>query len=329
MKGSLARRLIIWIGLPLGALFLLAAWFGASRSFYRVERDTEDYARLMARYQAERVEESMNGWVQIPSNVAYTLESDAFTAEPELEAFLRRVVQHNSDVHGCCIAFEPGSFTPGKHFYAPYWHWTGKDVSFVQVGNPEYDYFKWEWYAEPKRTGRKMWTEPFFDEGGGDVMMTTYCVPFRRDGVFRGVATVDVALEQLIKETKEVPVGREGYIMLLSRSGRFLVCPDESKVMKATIHESNPELGKLMTSGKEGLVRAREPFGGRKAWVAFAPIWRESFSLAVVIPEAEAMAGARALVWELVAIGVLGMLGMLAGLWRIAHSAAKPIASLA
>src|SRR5262245_47183697 len=98
MNGSLARRLAIWIGVPVSGLFVLAAWYGATRSFQRVEADTEKWARLTARFQAERIEESMNGWKQIPTMMALVLEQGIFTTEPELEAWLKTIVQHNSDI---------------------------------------------------------------------------------------------------------------------------------------------------------------------------------------------------------------------------------------
>lgn len=329
MKGSLARRLVVWIGVPVGVLFVLAAWYGATRSFQRMEADTEQYARLTARYQAERIEESMNGWKQIPTMMALIIEQQKFKSEEELEAWLKVIVHHNSDIWGSCIAFEPEAFTPGKRLYAPYWHWKGKDVEFVQVGNPTYDYFKWPWYQLPSQTGRKLWVEPFFDEGGGDVMMTTYCVPFRRDGKIWGVATVDVALTQFVKEATKVPVGRDGFIMMVSQGGRFLICPDESKVMNANIQTVSPELGRRMTAGEDGLIRMRDPFKGKPSFIAFAPILHGTFSLAVVIPEAEAMAGAWELVAEFAGLGLIGLAGMIAGLWTIARSIVRPITSLA
>lgn len=329
MKGSLARRLLIWIGVPVGVLFALAAWYGATRSFQRVEQDTEQWARLTARYHAERLEESLNGWKQIPTMMALAIEQQKFGTEAELEAWLKTIVQHNSDIWGSCIAFEPEAFTPGKRWYAPYWHWHGKEVRFVQVGNPTYDYFKWPWYQLPKETGRKLWVEPFFDEGGGDVMMTTYCAPFRRDGKIWGVATVDVALTELVKEATKVPVGRDGYVMMVSEKGRFLVCPDQSKIMNAMVQSIAPELGQRMTAGEDGLIRMRDPFRGKASFVAFAPILRGTFSLAVVVPESEAMKGAWELVAELALIGFIGLAGMLAGLWLIARSIVKPITNLA
>ena len=39
------------------------------------------------------------------------------------------------------------------------------------------------------------WSEAYFDEGGANRPIITYSVPIRQDGVFVGVATMDVALD--------------------------------------------------------------------------------------------------------------------------------------
>ena len=39
------------------------------------------------------------------------------------------------------------------------------------------------------------WSEAYFDEGGANRPIITYSVPIRQDGVFAGVATMDVALD--------------------------------------------------------------------------------------------------------------------------------------
>jgi sigma-B regulation protein RsbU (phosphoserine phosphatase) len=75
--------------------------------------------------------------------VALQLEAEPPVSEAQLESFLRSVVARNPEIYGSCIAFEPESFTPGKRYYAPYFYRKDGGPEFVQLGNPEYDYFKW------------------------------------------------------------------------------------------------------------------------------------------------------------------------------------------
>ncbi len=43
--------------------------------------------------------------------------------------------------------------------------------------------------------GQATWSDAFFDEGGANRPIITYSVPIRQDGVFIGVATMDVGLD--------------------------------------------------------------------------------------------------------------------------------------
>ncbi len=55
-------------------------------------------------------------------------------------------------------------------------------------------YYKWQWFSRCKREGQAIWSEPYLDDGGANVPVITYSVPIRQDGVFVGVATMDVML---------------------------------------------------------------------------------------------------------------------------------------
>ncbi len=49
--------------------------------------------------------------------------------------------------------------------------------------------------ALPSVVSQSCWSEAYFDEGGANRPIITYSVPIRQDGVFIGVATMDVALD--------------------------------------------------------------------------------------------------------------------------------------
>ena len=216
VKVRLSTRLLIRFGVPAGLLFAGVLWFSTKGSTERVAAQTEALARSMARYHAARLDRTLSQAAQIPAMHARVLESGVFKTEEELHDYLRRVVEATPEIYGSCLAFEPGAFTPGRYFYAPYYFRKADgSVEFVQVGNPEYNHFKWDWYRLPKETGRALWTEPFFDEGGGDVLMTTRTEPFRREGKFQGVATIDITLQQLMAEAAGISVAKTGYAFIM------------------------------------------------------------------------------------------------------------------
>ena len=132
-----------------------------------------------------------------------------------------------------------------------------------------------------------------------------------------------------MREVQAVQLGRGGYIFMVSQQGRFLTFPDEKKIMRAALQDTNAALGDRMRAGKTGFLRARDPWKDRPAWIAYAPIHTGELSLAVVYPEDEALADARRLRNELLATGVVGLIGLLGALIFVARTSSKPIVELA
>jgi sigma-B regulation protein RsbU (phosphoserine phosphatase) len=159
--------------------------------------------------------------------------------------------------------------------------------------------------------------------------MTTRSVPFRRDDLFWGVATIDIALNQLMDETKHLDLGKTGYAFIISKTGRFLAYPDASKVMKTMLQDVSPELAGMMRSGEEGFHRMHEPLRNEDAWIAFAPVEAGELALALVYPKKEVLADAFALQKEQLALGILGLIGLFGALIFVARSISKPIQQLA
>jgi sigma-B regulation protein RsbU (phosphoserine phosphatase) len=329
VKVKLSTRLIIWVGVPAALLFGGVTWIASQRSFESVLEQTEQYTRGLAGYHAARLDKTLARASKIPEGIAVVLQAGSLDTEAKLERFLEQTVASSPEIYGSCIAFESGSFTPDKHFYAPYYYWKDRQTQFVQLGNPEYDYFRWSWYTEPKMAGRALWSEPYFDEGGGNTVMTTYSVPFRKEGNFWGIATIDIALTQLVAELDRLVVGEAGYSFLTSRAGRFLAYPEKSKIMQASIQDLNPDLARRMMAGEEGFMKTREPASGTEAWIAYQPVQGGEFSLAIVYPQAEVSGQAMKLQMELLALGAVGMGLLFGAIIIVARSISKPIARLA
>ncbi len=329
MKATLSTRLIVWIGVPAAGLFAMVVWSASRRSFDRVAAQTEEAARFMAKAYAEHFDVRLSTARKIPEMMGVTLETGALETPAKIEAFLRDVIVRNPDIYGSCIAFRPYGMEENVSAYAPYFYHGEEGPKFEQLGKPEYNYFQWDWYRLPRDLGRGMWTEPYFDEGGGNAVMITHAVPFRREGQFWGIATIDIAMTQLIAETESIAVGKTGYAFIVSREGRFVAYPDHAKIMKAAVQDTNPVLARHMRAGEVGFRRTSEPMGNRPAWIAYAPIQNGELSLAIVFPESEALGEARELRDELLVIGLLGLAGLIAALAVVARSISRPIAQLA
>ena len=69
-----------------------------------------------------------------------------------------------------------------------------KDLAAVEG----YDFTTQEWYARPMASGLPLWSDEYFDAGGGEINMITYSIPVLMGadgGVFIGVLTTDLATD--------------------------------------------------------------------------------------------------------------------------------------
>ena len=329
MNAKLSTRLIVWVGGPAAVLFAVVVWSASRRSFDRVAAQTATVVQFMAKTHAREVDVRLSTVRKIPEMIGVTLETGALETPAKVEGFLREVLVQNPEVYGSCIAFRPYGLDEKVSAYAPYFFRDEGEVKFEQLAKPEYNYFQWDWYRLPRDAGHAMWTEPYFDDGGGNTVMITFSVPFRRDDLFWGIATIDIAMTQLIAETESIHVGETGYAFIVSKEGRFVAFPDHAKIMKAAVQDLNPVLGERMMAGEKGFRRTTEPLLGRPAWIAYVPIQNGELSLAIVYPESEALREARELRNELLAIGLVGLAGLFAALVIVARSLSKPLTQLA
>ena len=304
-------------------------WFSGQRALKKVIAQTQTSATASAQFYAARLDRQLSAAAKVPAMHVRVMESGVIQTKEQIESYLRAVVAADTDIYGSCIVFRPHGFDESLNGYGPYFYHGAKGLEFVQLAEADYDYFKWDWYRHPRDLGRGLWTEPFFDEGGGGVLMCTRAVPFRRDGLFWGVATIDIALDQFIAETARIPLGKGGYAFIVSQQGRYVAFPDKTKVMKASIQDADPELARLMMSGEGGFRAAMDPLRREAAWIAFAPAQNGGFSLALVYPRSEVLAEAFDLEKELLALGLTGLAGLVIALVVVARSISKPITQLA
>lgn len=146
----------------------------------------------------------------------------------------------NELLYGNSITFEPG-FYPSKGEYYMVYSFRGGDgtISTSQTGGYDYDYFTMEWYLGAKLLGKPYWSEPYFDEGGGDVMMATYSVPLMgKDGEFIGVVTGDIQLEKLTSIVNGIRAFESSYNTILSNAGTYLTHKNVEMVFNHSIISS-------------------------------------------------------------------------------------------
>ena len=176
-----------------------------------------------------------------------------------------------------------------------------------------------DWYLIPKLLKKNYWSEPYFDHGGGEQMMTTYSRPlYDANGKIYAIMTADVSLEWLTallrnsdvdfnvkaldsNQGDDAAVGTEtevdsaflynhAYTYIIGKGGTYITHPLRERILNDTYFTYSMEsedsldnqIGYEMIDGKSGMkVIDRD---GTKFIINYAPIERTGWSMATVIP---------------------------------------------
>lgn len=84
----------------------------------------------------------------------------------------------------------------GRATTSPYWYRSGSSLSNKELATPTYNIDAQDWLRKPIDLKTPYWTEPYFDQGGGDIWMRTYAVPIIVNNRVIAVATTDLAVKK-------------------------------------------------------------------------------------------------------------------------------------
>jgi len=129
----------------------------------------------------------------------------------------------------------------------------------------DYDPRTRPWYKDAVSANEPTLTEPYLDAVTKDLIITI-ATPISRGGKQEAVAGGDLSLETLVKMIKTLHVQYDGYAFLVDDSGRILVHPDTSLVMK-TLADAYPVETPKISSGV-----SESAFQGKTQILAFARV---------------------------------------------------------
>ena len=301
------RRLNLDIKLPLMVIFLLSLAFLVSTllSIQATQTALIDTLKSELSAQTTSKAEVLRSHLVWTRGVAIDLAATAETInydEDSIRKIIYNTLTHNEQIFASTIAYEPYQFKPDILYWAPYYTRVPNNelLKFVQLGNPEYNYFKWDWYTLPKATLKPVLSPPYFDFGGGDIWMVTWSAPFFDEaGNFKGVATSDIAFSQVQEIINKIQVGKKGYAFLLDSKGVILGIGENAgsnyKIMSDSMLTATysvkakgwTELITAMIKGGEGFTEAIDP-QGKPVFVAYIPVGLNTgWSLALAFPQDE------------------------------------------
>ncbi|MBI2470806.1 MAG: SpoIIE family protein phosphatase [Planctomycetes bacterium] len=339
-NSGIALKLIVLI--LASTMLIFGLIFGYNYTFSRkiIEKNVEENAKNLTFTTVNKVETVLHSIEKIPENMAYFLENSTFRKN-ELLNLIRTVVKNNSEIYGSTISFEPYAFDKNALYFGPYFYKSNGKIRFTYLGGESYRYFYLDWYQIPKELNRAVWSEPYYDEGGGNIIMCTYSVPFYKTisgkKQFMGIVTADVSLNWLEEIVSSIRISRTGYGFLISRKGMMVTHPTSSLIMNETLFSIAEtrndarlrEIGREMINGKSGFVPVEDIVSGKKCWLYYAPLPSSGWSLGVLFPQEELMADIVHLNHTVFLLGIIGTALLLGVIVFISRSITRPLRILA
>ncbi|MCX5889498.1 MAG: cache domain-containing protein [Deltaproteobacteria bacterium] len=337
---SLATQLIVFVLSGAAAIFLAASAYNYYASKEGIIRRASENARHLTLETVYRIEVVLRGAEKVPLNLAATLEHVSCERD-DLVQLLQTGMEHNKELFGLGIAFEPYAGNPKSKYFMPYCFRNGDQQQLKWLGGDSYQYFGLDWYQIPRELGRPLWSAPYFDEGAGNIIMSTFSVPFYRETEghrqLAGVVGADLSLSRLTDIVAAVKIYESGFAFLVSQDGVFVTHPNKDWIMRESMFSlaearKSPEMrevGRDMIRGGEGFVPIPASLTGKKSWFYYAPLPSTGWSLGVVFPDDELFADAQRLVQRTVAIAILGLVFLAVAITGISRRITKPLRALA
>ncbi len=272
-----AERINFAVVAVTATLFLAIAAFVAFSTSKMMEDEARSTVENVVKATVGRIDSQMASVESAVENSAWIASER--TSDPDyMFRITGELVQNNSFIVGSTIAFEPNFFPSKGYYYSAFSYKDGTGaIKRIQQGGETFKYHGMDWYRIPKESKKSSWCEPYFDEGGAEVMMCTYSVPLmKRDGTVYAVLTADVSLDDLTHHVAGIKPYPDSYAVLFSQEGKPLVAaPAEVATANDTV--------KIAGKASNG------------------------WTVELVCPLANILQGARSLVWRIVVFSVVGL----------------------
>ena len=336
-RSSLAIKLALFV-LWFNCCFFSVLTYSYIYSRQIILDEAKENALNMALAMSRKIEQQFLAVGKVPKAIAGFLESSTFDQKTLLNLISRMVVD-NSEIYGIAVAFQPYAFDSTIEAYAPYFYKTDDGLRFCKLGDSKYNYFQQDWFHIPIELRAPVPSEPYFDEGGGNILMVTYSFPFfhyshngKQSGL-RGVVAADVDLAWLSKFIKDVNQGRKGFSFVITDTGVFVSYPIFDYVMKESLFSlaelnHDPELraiGRQILHSNKGFLDVGTSLSAEDSFLAYSKILSTGWTFGAIFPKDELFAEVYRLhranfLLSLVGIGLLVLLAVL-----VARSIAQPL----
>lgn len=307
------RLSLVLLGL-VSVLFMLA-FIGNSRSA----------RKYVHKESVERAQSALDNTILRINNVLQSVEITIHNLswqvlenldQPEkLYTITEHIIQSNDFISGSAIAFEPYFYEEYGYFYSPYSYREGNTIKSKQLGTSDYNYHYMDWYQIPRLLNKPYWSEPYYDEGGGNIIMTTYSYPiYDQLGNMIAIFTADLSLEWFAEQVNGIKPYPNAYNLMIGRGGTFLVHDKKENILNETIfasaraNEANElvETAHNMVNGKSGMGEFERQ--GKSFYLFYAPVEATGWSVAVACLHSDIFGSVQRVRTYSYIVGIIGLM---------------------
>ena len=335
MRLFFTGKLIIFITLPIVILSMFAL-FNIKESLKEagMEQLKAHMLELVQHY-AANINSELDKSSTLTDTTALFLSTVPLSDDKKHYALLKNNLKQNNVIFGSAIAYEKGYY-PGKTLFAPYVYRDKHTFAQMDIAKEAYDYteLQWTWFNGPKNQMEGTWSEPYFDEGAGNVLMITYSAPILDKEKFLGVVTVDLDIEALHETLALEGLSNSNYV-ILTNTGHFAFHSKKELVGKSFLNladdmglEQSIYIARKMITGEKGYIEVKNDLD-QEEMVFFAPIGKYGWSFALSLTKENAEHVVfydknMTQVWLLIIL----IIGLLLSLYVSYYSLHKPITAI-
>lgn len=279
---SLRARLTFWVLLLSVAIFGSIAAVFHFYSFDREERSAIKYTHAKLDNMALNIDLKVKAVEHSVKQAAPMIERHL--QEPQVIAdIVEQVVKKDTLITGGSIAFEPDFYPEKGRWFMEYVliDSTDSTITHKQLGGEKYDYLNMQWYKSALTHSEGVWSEPYFDEGGGQTYMVTYSFPLKdKQGNTFAVMTADVTLDNLVNAIHSLQLYDDSRIFMSTKQGTFITHWRSDMVCNATVDQFADSIG-----SKDAHRIAREIKAGHSGTMKLEMKGHDAMALYTVVPD--------------------------------------------
>lgn len=318
VESSFSIRMSLYILIVAGPVFIIAFWGYFQQARISVREEATEQAQVKLNNTILQIDKVLNSVETAIENFSW-LVTEKLDNPDYMYELTQQVLRSNPHVVGSAIAFEPEYYPDKGVLYSPYSYRTKDGIFSKQLGTEDYEYHYMDWYQIPKLLGKSYWSEPYYDNGGANLVMTTYSRPlYDIEGNLYAVFTADISLKWFTEKVNEVKLYPNSYNYMIGRGGTFLVSDREEAILNESFFarpllESDKgmlETGHRMVDGESGMALFNRD--GEEYCLFFAPVKTTGWCVCIAALYGDIFAGLDGLRNWVVTILGLGLL-LLAG----------------